>query len=286
MKSPIPLFLVALILVAVVGQNLSPSLPLVLLGIRLIALPVGVWVALAIALGMVTAGVISCLFPRSRGIRPDRSRPGHSSPPPSPPRDPERVREATTHPVSPQTAYAPPSRPLEETDEIEVEYASVQPSPLADSTRASQSSEEEIWDDEEWELKAEPTNGTVKPPESEEEKRRVVEVHKDPIASDLQGTIYSYTYRSPEEERKAAADAADDETDEETTDFQDIPPEPPIDPFPQLEIIDPILEPEPPRTPHPGAVPFKTDRSAAKPPPQTSTEDDWGESANSEEEDW
>lgn len=285
MKSPIPLFLVALILVAVVGQNLSPSLPLVLLGIRSIALPVGVWVALAIAAGIVTAGMISFLFPRSRPIRPDRSR--KATVPPSPPtRDPERVREATTHPVSPQTAYAPPSPSLEETDNLEVEYASVKPSPFADSTRASQSSEEEIWDDEEWELEAEPTNGTVKPPESDEEKRRVVEVRKDPIARDRQGTIYSYTYRSPEEERKAAAEATEDQVGEETADLQDIPPESPSDPFGQMEIIDPIVEPEPPRNPRPGAVPPQTDRFAAKPPPQTPTEDDWSESSNSEEEDW
>lgn len=283
MKSPIPLFLVALILVAVVGQNFSPALPLVLLGIRTIALPVGVWVALAIALGIATAGVISCLFPRSRPLRPDRSRQA-TVPPPSPPRDPERVREATANPVSPQTAYAPPSRPLE--DDLEVEYASVQPSPFADTTHASQSSDEEIWDEEEWELEAEPTNGTVKPPESEEEKRRVVEIRKDPISSDRQGTIYSYTYRSPEEERKVVADVTDNEADDETTHLRDIPPEPPIDPFGQMEIIDPILEPEPPRNPPPGAVPPKTDRFAPKPPPQTPTEDDWGESANPEEEDW
>jgi uncharacterized integral membrane protein len=284
MKFPMALFLVVLIFLALVGQNLSPSLSLVLLGMKSIAFPVGVWVVLAIASGAITAGVISLFFPRSNSTRTSKSRQRRSVSPP-PPQDPDLGGETPSSRAAPQTVYTPPSNTFEGTEDIEVEYASVRKSPIREQTNASQPSGEEVWDDEEeWES-AQPTNGAIETPKYDEN-RRVVEVQKNPISSDRQGSIYSYSYRSTEDVRIPSSDFADNEEDEETLDLRDIVPEPQIDPLPKMEIIDPILEPENPREKRTGAAFPQEKRSSPKPQPQNQKEDDWGEKPNNEEEDW
>jgi uncharacterized integral membrane protein len=272
MKFPIALFLVVIIFIPLIGQNLSPSLSLVFLGIKSIALPLGVWVALAGVAGAITAGTISLLQSRSNSTRPSKSRQRRSVSPP--PQEPE-----LGNPVTPKTVDPLPRQSFGNTDEIEVEYASVRNSPMRDKANTSQPSGEEIWDeDEEWESE-EPTNGAVET-DDDNQNRRVVEVQKEPISSNRQGSIYSYSYRSPEDVRMASPELEDDEEDEETLDLRDIPPPPPIDPFPTLEVIDPIVEPETPR----GFTQEK--RSSPQPQPQNQNEDDWGEGSHNNDEDW
>lgn len=278
MKFPIALFLVVVIFIPLVGQNLSPSLSFVFLGIKSIALPLGVWVALAGAAGAITAGIISFLQPRANSTRTSQSRQRRSVSPPS--QDPELGNR-----VTPKSVDTPPRQSFGNTDEIEVEYASIRNSPMRDKASASQPSGEEIWDDdEEWES-AEPTNGAVETPD-DDKNRRVVEVQKEPISSNRQGSIYSYSYRSPEQVPLASPELDDDEEDEETLDLRDIPPQPPIDPFPTMEVIDPILEPESPREKQTDTGFTQKNRSSPTPHNQHQKEDDWGEGSNNEDQDW
>ncbi|MGC1196862.1 MAG: hypothetical protein WA882_08215 [Geitlerinemataceae cyanobacterium] len=286
MKFPIFLFLVVLIFFALVGQNLSQSLPLMFLGIKSIALPVGVWVALALAAGAVTAGVISLLFPRSNSTRTSKTGKRRSSVTPPPPGDPELGSETSSSRVAPENFYTQPSKAFEGTEDLQVEYARVTPSPIRDPARASQPSGEEVWDDEEWESTEPPDSAVETPQPTEEENRRVVEIRKDPIAGENQGSIYSYTYRSPEDVRISNPEFADDLEDDETLDLRDLSPERPIDPFPQIEIIDPIVEPESPVANRDRTATPKEDRSPPAPQSQNPAEDDWGESPNNKNEDW
>lgn len=281
MKFPIALFLVVVIFTPLIGQNVSPSLSLVLLGIKAIALPLGVWVALALAAGVLTAGTIALLLPRSHSARTSKSRQRRSDS--SPPQDPDLGDRQRS-----QTVDTAPQQAFDQTDDdIEVEYASVRQSPMGNTPPTPPSSDSEVWDDEQWES-AEPTNGAMPTPESEDrENRRVVEVRKDPISGDRQGSIYSYSYRSREDLNRSTADF-DDEEDEETVDLRDLvpPPERTIDPFPTMEVIDPILEPESLPEQRSGSGFGKKSRSAPKPQPQNQKEDDWGEGNKIENEDW
>jgi hypothetical protein len=288
MKSLIFLFLVALMIFALVGQNLSPSLPLVLLGIKSIALPVGVWVALAIFAGGITAGMISLFFPRSRSLsdKNSKSQQRRSVTPP-PPQDPKFGGEPSSRRGASQTVYTSPSNAFDDTEDIKVEYASVTPSPMGDNTGNSQPRGEEVWDDgEEWESTAATNAGVERSSSEDEENRRVVEIRKEPIVSNLQGSIYSYTYRSPEDVRISSPQFSDDEEDEETLDLRNLAPEPPIDPFPQMEIIDPILEPDSSIGKREGATTSQKDRSSPKPQSQNLPEDDWSQDRHPEDEDW
>jgi uncharacterized integral membrane protein len=279
MKFPIALFLVVLIVLALVGQNLSPSLSLVFLGMNSISLPVGVWVVLAIIAGAITSGVISLFFPRSNLTRTSKSRQRRVTPPSS--RNPEFSGETPSNRVPPETVYTPPRQSFNETEEIEVEYASVRNSPIGNTPGTSPPSDSEVWDDgEDWES-AEPTNGAVETSEPEDARnRRVVEIRKEPISSDQQGSIYSYSYRSSEDIRMASSEFTDGEEDEETLDLRDTVPEPSIDSFPTMEIIDPILEPE-----SPIASP-QEHRPSSQPQPQNQKEDDWGKDRQNQDEDW
>lgn len=277
MKSPIILFLVVVILVPSIGQNLSPSVPLVLLGVKLLALPLGVWVGLALAAGLLTAATISLLMPSANRDRTSKSRQKRAAKMPL--EEPQKGDR-----VSPQTVYTPPREAFDPSDDLEVEYASVRPSSVGNPTPpTTQPSDSEVWDDEQWESQ-EPANGVGTPPESPlDGNRRVVEVRKDPISGDRQGSIYSYSYRSPEDLNTATPDF-DDEEDEETVDLREFAPQSQSDPFPPMEVIDPILEPENPPEKRTGFGFGKKNRSAAK--PESQNEDDWDKRQKDEEDDW
>ena len=172
-----PVIRIALILVVLVAptlfalQNLSPTLPLFFLGIQTQALPLAVWVVVAIAAGALTTLLLTGLFRlsnftterqlRGRYTRAARSRPtssGSTSGPTPPSSTGATYQSASTY--SSQTRYTEPA------------------------------TDDDILDD--WE--EEPVD---RPPPAEKVYRdpTTYEVPQEPQARTQSGSVYSYSYR-------------------------------------------------------------------------------------------
>jgi uncharacterized integral membrane protein len=268
-KSPIGLLLIAAILLAIVGQNLSPSLALTFLGMQTIALPLGVWVALSVAAGIITSGGISILLRLVSPPRPAKSRQTRSRPEPTPIK-PEH-QEPWDEGLDVRPDYEPAKRrePLVET----VEYPEDR-SPMEEGRVKQQwKSDSEEWDDEEWQT-GEPRRSDFSPRPAYEANAPSFEVKQAPTEVYRQGSVYGYSYRT-------------DETNE-----------------PDIPEVEAIPEPEPTEPPidmlEQGRYEFDRDESNARsssdredlpprlenPPPTKSTEDDWRNKRNLDDEDW
>ncbi|MBE9039981.1 hypothetical protein IQ235_04140 [Oscillatoriales cyanobacterium LEGE 11467] len=277
-KFPIALSIVVLCLLIAIGQNLSPSVSIVFLGTTSIALPLGIWVGLAISAGILTAIAISTLF---RGVGSSRSKVprasiGASTPSPAPDRAQRTWDDRTVaEPMGDRS-----DTPLEATTDPAYE-------PLVPGeTRTGQLHEDgqaEAWDnEEEWvgtdvaQRKTDeiyPQDDGVKPPG--------FEMKQEPIPTYQEGSMYSYSYRDDKTETGKADDiyaAADDEGNDVPRATPEPPEEEPLEP----ERVDPF--PDPFET-------FEADR------PQPSSErsgkslasedgDDWMNSSKANRDDW
>ncbi len=165
-------------------QNTSPSLSLVFLGMRSIALPLSVWILAAIALGVVTAWAIAILFGiyhywDTRDPRPRRS---------------QRPLEPVAPPPSPRTDRSEP--PLSSNkatviqDDVPNRFTRTGEGGDRIPVPNSREVEEENWIDEDEDFIDEPNGESF--PESEEGYN--YEVHREPVAESWVGSSYSYSY--------------------------------------------------------------------------------------------
>ncbi|MGL5195894.1 MAG: hypothetical protein ACRC8Y_20100 [Chroococcales cyanobacterium] len=225
-------------------QNTSPSLSLVFLGMRSIALPLSVWILAAIALGVLTAWAIAILFglyhywdtrdPRPR--RPQRTLEPIAPPPPSGNRpEPHLSRNnATVIQDDVPNRFTGTGEP---SDRI----------PVSNSREL----EEENWIDEDEDFIDEPNAQSF--PESVEGYN--YEVHREPVAESWVGSSYSYSY---DQNRDSGGDKGNSPYDADyrlvTPPPQEKPPEEPSPEEPSPEArVEPTLEelptPEPPNSP-------------------------------------
>jgi uncharacterized integral membrane protein len=257
LKPPIALFLLALLLLVIIGQNLSPVLSIAFLGTKSISLPLGVWVALAIAAGVITSQVIGLMLtlvspPRLKKIPKSRSR---TAPPPIEPDSQEPWDEDM--PASPPYEASVRRQPLaEETDNSQYRQADDPNS----QTRQWRSDEEE-WDNEqEW-----PTDSNAN------ESRRnydvnapTFEMRQEPTESYRTGSVYGYSYRKEAETQ-------------------------PQDPLDRLEEVEAIPEPDLPSE-DTNVYEDQVKRGDRKPSQNRSTQnsrdDDWDSRRNLDDEDW
>ena len=281
-KFPIALSIVVLCLLVTIGQNWSPSVSIVFLGTTSIALPLGIWVGLAIAAGAMTALAIARLLQLASSLQPNFSRPSirASSPPPAPERA-QRTWDDRTVAESMGDRSQPP-----------IDVVTDEPNePIAgDDMRTGKFQEEEPleeWDnEEEWvgqdvaSVKSEdiyPQEDSVNPTS--------FEVTQEPIPTYQEGSIYSYSYRDRKMETGrtddifAAADDAQQETPKPIT-----PEENPL----ESEIVEPFPEAFP-ESFEDNARSDDGDRppqSQQASPPSPSPDDDWTSSSKGNKEEW
>jgi uncharacterized integral membrane protein len=222
-----------LLLVAVSGglaiftaQNLSPVLPLVFLGAQSVALPLSVWILLAVGAGVLTSEAIAGLFRLSNYLFEQQLPARRRSAPPKTRREyvgSERREPAPQQPASGRESnlgaegaggaagYAAASataaasqwgdsqEPVDRTpSSLDREDYS---EPAGESSRDREDREPPAVDDDsfyqEWEEEERRAQaGAEREPETE---GATYEVKQEPTASSWSGTIYSYTYREPSE---------------------------------------------------------------------------------------
>jgi hypothetical protein len=268
LKPPIALLLLALLLLVIVGQNLSPSLSIAFLGTKSIALPLGVWVALAIAAGVLTSQVIALMLQLVSPPRPKK-----------PPKSPKSRSRTAPPPIEPDSQEpwdekmpdAPPSEtsvrrppPVEEVDNSQYR----QPPDRYPETRQWRSDEEE-WDNEqEWPTDSNATDSR----RYDDVNVPTFEVQQEPTKSYRSGSVYGYSYRRDAEKGvKQEAEAA------------------PQDPLDRLEEVEAIPEPDTEDTDvyEPDDLAKRGDRKPSQNrSPQNSRNDDWDSRRNLDDEDW
>jgi hypothetical protein len=156
-------------------QNRAPEqiLPLVFLGRQTPALPLGIWVGLAIAFGIVTS-----LLLQSLGYLANFSptRPPEATVPKSP--HPQPRRQPTV--VERETRYSEES--------------------ASDWENSRPTSNKEVWD-EEWEIDNQPAATNRESPKTTPSKSergaKSYEAKQEPTTSNQSGSVYSYGYREP-----------------------------------------------------------------------------------------
>ncbi|MDY6940388.1 MAG: hypothetical protein SWY16_22375 [Cyanobacteriota bacterium] len=290
-KFSVALSIVVLCLLLTISQNLSPSLPIVFLGTTSIALPLGVWVGLALAAGAIAAVVIGWLFQLAISSQPKVSRPsiGGSTPPPSP----NRPRRTGDDGSATNSGRDRGRSPMDE--RIDQGYEPL----VSDRVRGATAPEgeaTEAWDDEE-EWVEEDTdrarsdaayapNSPATPPS--------FEVKQEPIPTYQDGSVYSYSYREDKVETGRTDDiyaAADDPRTNPQANRQDRARTAPVSP--ETEPLEPeIVTPFPegfPESFEDDDRPSDRDRSPqAKQSsnPSASEDDDWMGSSKPDREDW
>lgn len=161
-------------------QNLSPVLALVFLGAKTQALPVGVWILAAIAMGALTGSFWQLLSYLQRRPLQARIRKLEAAAP----RSSQSRRETAQSTTTQQTSYTPP------------------PPPETTNTDADGDDwEEEVGDDDDWDESEEPRDRTPSPQplgkEFVEENRTTYERQQEPKSASRSGSVYSYSYREP-----------------------------------------------------------------------------------------
>jgi hypothetical protein len=191
-------------------QNLSPALPLVVLGGTTLALPLAVWVGGAIAAGAITTLVISGLSGLGRSTprraaakRPESNRVGSGFRMPG-----GTPRPAAGSATRIQDDWNASGQTQDEWDDWE------EPSPAQSSTaqsstaQSSARSQPDIRDrqDEDWAdwEGYEGSRGDARRPEPVDRLplRTDFEVKQEPITRQQTGSVYSYSYNKPEEPRR------------------------------------------------------------------------------------
>ncbi|MBD2004814.1 MULTISPECIES: LapA family protein [Cyanophyceae] len=161
-------------------QNLSP-LSIVFFGARTQALPLAVWIIVAIASGAIVSGLLQ--FFSYLQQRPLRSRirkleklEAEST------RSNWRRRE--TGDDTQQTPYTPPPPPPPETKNTE-------------SYEDDWEEDTSTTDDDEWDFEEKPAAADTSPQNFPEEDRTRYEVRQEPKSASRAGSVYSYSYREP-----------------------------------------------------------------------------------------
>ena len=281
-KFPIALSIVVLCLLVTIGQNWSPSISIVFLGTTSIALPLGIWLGLAIAAGAMTALAIAWLLQLASSLQPNFSRPSirASSPPPAPERAQRTWDDRTAAESMGDRSKPPIDIPTDEPYEPMV----------GDDMKTGKFREEEPleeWDnEEEWvgqdvaEVKSEdvyPQEDSVNPTS--------FEVTQEPIPTYQEGSIYSYSYRDRKTETGRTDDifAAADDTQKETPK----PVTPEENPL-ESEIVEPFPETFPESFEDNGRSPSEDRPPQSQPssPSSPSPDDDWTSSSKQNKEDW
>lgn len=272
LKPPIALLLLILPILLIIGQNRSPSLSIAFLGTKSIALPLGVWIGLAIAAGVVTAQAIGLML---QLVSPPRPKKISKSPKSRSQKAPRPIESDAQEPWDEDMPDAPPyeasvrRQPLvEEVDNSQYR----QPADGYPETRQWRSDREE-WDNEdEWPT---PPN-TADSPSNREVNAPTFEIQQEPTESYRTGSVYGYSYRKDAEQatEKNAGKAVDAT--------------PPI-PLDALEEVEAIPEPDLSSQ----EVDLSGDRSPRfdRKPPQNrsdrdSRDDDWDSRKNVDDEDW
>lgn len=209
----------ALVLAIFVGQNSSRSLGLTFLGMQTIALPLSVWVVLAIAVGVATSWAIVASFRwygAPRGAKPPPRQSGQVESPP-PPRGTYWGRQPEPEPApEPEPQPQPevwedddwgeqPNGNLAQNEQVwqEAVTESQMVEQPADEDLEPEGDREEIWDDweEEWESEEEPIDTVAEEVEPHRDRPinlKQYEVPQEPVSSSWEGSIYSYSYRQPQ----------------------------------------------------------------------------------------
>lgn len=206
------------------AQNLSPVLPLVFLGAQSVALPLSVWILLAVAAGVLTSEAIAGLFglsnslfeqqlpTRRREAPPKTRRSDVGSERRSPaPQQPAYSREsnlgaegaggAAGYAAASATAAASQWRDSEEQVDRTPSWQDREDysEPAGESAREREDREPPAFDDDsfyqEWE--EEERGAQALGERDAQTEGTTYEVKREPTASSWSGTIYSYTYREP-----------------------------------------------------------------------------------------
>lgn len=191
-----PVLRIVLIVLVVGGltlftfSNLSPTLPLVFLGISSPALPLAAWIGIAIAAGAVTSFFLQTLNYLQRGYSSRRFE--QSDEVPSGTGYARRESPRTPEP-EPQRSYTPPPPP---------------PPPPPERPRSRAESDWEERNDEDWDFDEEPVAPRAtqqgfnrEPPRSTPQAESTnFEVNQEPTTGYQTGSVYSYSYR--EEDKK------------------------------------------------------------------------------------
>jgi hypothetical protein len=174
-----PVIRILLLLVVLGGlallplQNMSPVLSIVFLGMKTQALPVAVWVLMALAAGFFTSTLLGLLsYLQSRPLQ-ARIRQLEAEPP----RASAKASESSKT-TSQQTSYAPPQQQTTTTDDA------------SDWDVEDSSGEEEEWDFDE-------KPATTSSNQTVDRNPTDYEVKQEPKSSTRTGTVYSYGYREP-----------------------------------------------------------------------------------------
>lgn len=207
-------------------QNWSPSLPLVFFGTTTQALPLGVWIAIAIAAGamttILTAGLLQiapALTSRAKSVRhPTTHNPAtppyrNASPPPY---ESGSTPSTSSQPQDRSTYQSEPNRPIYP-ESSRIETPTRWQTDLTDSEFDWQEEPEPIDDEfdwEDWEEEPEPVDNRAswqdweertKPSESfsqnQQSKRSVTSdaVQKFPKPNTSSSSAYSYSYQNPKD---------------------------------------------------------------------------------------
>lgn len=180
-------------------SNLSPSLPLVFLGIQTPALPLAVWVGGAIAAGVATSFCLQLLNYLQRGSEPRRVRVAAYESPPS--RASWREAFPTPEPPEPepQTRYTPPP-----------------PSSTTPPGRAVSDWEQK--NSQDWDFDTESTRTVANAPgfdpnyarDTNEAEQTNYEVKQESKSASQTGSVYSYSYRDANESGTGKTEAVYD----------------------------------------------------------------------------
>lgn len=165
-------------------QNRAPEqiLPLVFLGRQTPALPLGIWVGLAIAFGIITSLLLQSLSYLANYAP---SRPPAATVPKSP---------------RPQPRRQPPVGERETRSSQE---------PTSDWENSRPTSNQEVWD-EEWEIDNQPAainRESPKTPPKSERGAKPYEAKQEPTTSNQSGSVYSYGYREPSDSRPGKSES-------------------------------------------------------------------------------
>ncbi|MBD2741140.1 LapA family protein [Coleofasciculus sp. FACHB-1120] len=164
-------------------QNLSPVLALVFLGAKTQALPVGVWILAAIALGALTGSFLQLLSYLQRRPLQTRIRTLEAAETPRPSQPRRETAQSTSS--TQQTSYTPPPPPQESNPDTD-----------------GDDWEDEVADDDDWDESEEPRDRTPSPQPFakefvEERERTTYERQQEPKSASRSGSVYSYSYREP-----------------------------------------------------------------------------------------
>ncbi|MCT7986490.1 LapA family protein [Laspinema sp. A4] len=222
-------------------QNTSPSLTLVFLGMRSIALPLSVWILAAIALGVVTAWAIAILFGLYRYWDTRNPRPRRAQRPAEPIAPPPPRGNRSEPPLSRNNATVIQ-------DDVPNRFTRTG-EPGSRIPVSNRELEEENWIDEDEDFLDEPNAQSFQ--ESGDSEGYNYEVVREPVAESWVGSSYSYSY---DQNRESGGETGNSPYE---ADYRIVTPPPSVEKPPEEQsseaIVEPILEelptPEPPNTP-------------------------------------